>query len=123
MAQSKNSHTQPAANRTPELVLGIIGGVLGLIVGVFTVLLGGLQASFGGGGEVTQFYAWATLLFATIGVIAVFFVASRTKLAGLLLIISGVGGLLLLQTIYVVPGVLLIVAGIMCLARGRQLTH
>jgi hypothetical protein len=90
-----------------------------LIVGVFIVLLGGLQSFFGGGGEVTSFYAWSTLLLAAVGMIAVFYIASRPKLAGILLIVSGVGGILLLQVIYVAPGVLLTVAGVMCLTKGR----
>lgn len=112
--------TKGRISRTPESILGIIGAVIGLIVAAFLVLASDWQSAFGGTGEVSRFYGWVTVLFAAVGAVAAFFINSRTKLAGALLLISGVGGFLMLQSLYIVPGILCVIAGAMCLLRSRQ---
>jgi uncharacterized membrane protein YbhN (UPF0104 family) len=116
-----HSHTQKVG-RGGEITLAIIGGVFGLGGAVFAMMVGAVDESVNA--EVTTSSAsiagWAALGFSALALISTFFVKSKTKLAGWLLLIAAVGGLISISLFYVLPFILLLIAGLMCLLRGRK---
>lgn len=105
-------------NRTAELVLGLIGAIIGVLAGLFVVFVGGVATVLNvAEGSIVSGVAWLSVLFSVVGIVSAVMVKSKTKLAGVLMLIAAIGGFLCLGLFYVLPGVLLLIAGIMGLAR------
>ncbi len=102
------------------MVLAILGGVFGIIGGLFAIGVGGVQGAVGDQSMNVGSLGWAAIGFSTLAVIAAFFADSRSKLTGWLLIIAAFGGLISISFFYILPFILIIIAGLMCLLRGRQ---
>ena len=116
-------------SRTTEFVLGLLGGIFGFLGALVAMLFGGLAGSFGeafGSAEAvatgTQIVgmAFGAIIMAIIGIVGAAMVKNkkRHKLAGGLMIISAIGGLIAVSFAYVLATVLLLIAGIMAL-RGK----
>ncbi|GEM_PF-987537 len=109
------------AERTAEFILGLIGGISGILVAPALYLLGGVWMAFGGP---------ATLVIASIvggilsilGLIGVAFVKTQPKLSGVIMLISGILGLIVALGLYV-GALLLTVAGIITLVRTEKPTE
>ncbi len=107
--------------RAGEITLAILGGVFGIIGGLFAVGVGGLQQTGSGATQMNVGgLGWSAIAFSALAIVAAFFVRSRSKLAGWLLIISAVGGLISISFFYILPFILLLIAGLMSLLRGRK---
>ena len=106
--------------RTPELILGLVGGVLGIIAVPSLFILGGLLLPFGGGWIVIA--AIGGLLFSILGLIGAAFVRSHPRPASLLMLISGGLGLFVALGGWV-GALLLLVAGIIALIRREKKTE
>lgn len=116
----EESQTKNKIGRGGEIALGITGGIFGVLAGLFAVFFGGMQTVVDGASEGNVGgNGWSAILFASLAIVAVFFVSSKPKLAGWMLIVSAVGGLISVSLFYVLPFILLIIAGIMSLTRGR----
>ena len=100
----------------PELVLGLIGGVLGLLFLPVMVFLGGFQQAYTR--QTTTLFAQAFVagLMSIIGIVAAVFVKNRPKQSGIALVVSGIIGSIAALGFYV-GGLLLLVAGILALVR------
>lgn len=102
--------------RTAEFVLGLIGGIIGLFISLPTFILMGFAPVY----DTITSIAWVTNGIATVlAIVAIVFaclVNKKTKLSGILMIITGVG-LFLCNFLNIIPAILLLVAGIMSLAR------
>ncbi|MBC1522338.1 DUF4064 domain-containing protein [Listeria aquatica] len=123
--------------RKAEFVLTLIAGITGIIAGLFGILGGGLIGVISQSSEFTTNAAYDTsdmdILAATSGMVVIlailalivgillfifsFFIKKNAKLWGILTLILGVIGFFLVGFLWVVPGVLAVIAGIMCLAR------
>ncbi|MBC1292093.1 DUF4064 domain-containing protein [Listeria booriae] len=114
-------------NRTAEFILGLIGGITGVIASC-TALISGLVLTGIGAFDADPMFAnyyGLGLLFASIvvffiavfGIVAACLLKRNPKVWGILLIIAGGIGFVLIQLLWIVPGVLLIISGIMCVSR------
>ncbi|APH65937.1 DUF4064 domain-containing protein [Bacillus subtilis] len=104
--------------RTTEFVLGLIGSIFGFFGAIIALFVGGIDASINSTGtsEIIGL-GWGAVFLSILGIVASILVKSKPKLGGVLLIISGVGGLICIFLFYLLPAVLLIIPGIMGLVR------
>ncbi|EJG4805292.1 DUF4064 domain-containing protein [Listeria innocua] len=126
--------------RKPEFILTLIAGITGIIAGITGIAGGGLLAALSGSEELsgtatmsttdTEALAaaggFAVILSAialVIGIALIVFavlIKRNAKIFGILTLVAGVGGFFLVSLLWIVPGVLAVIAGIMCLARKVQ---
>ena len=108
--------------RVGEVTLSILGGVFGVLGGLFAVMFGGVQSAVGGAANSSNVgvNGWFAILFATLALVAIFYISSKPKVAGWMLVVSAIGGLISISFFYVLSFILLLIAGIMCLTRGRD---
>jgi hypothetical protein len=115
--------------RSGAKVLGIIGGVIGLIVGIFALVLGFLGSELLGGifgGEAALAGAMITLwsvsifVFGILGLAGGIMTKGKPLSAGILMLIGGLGGFFLSGMFWLVPGILLIIGGILSLVSLKQ---
>jgi len=107
-------------SRTPEFVLGLIGGIFGLLFIPLMVFLGGFQEAFTG--ETTLYaQSFVAALMSVLGLVGAVFVRSRPKASGILLLVSGIVGIIVALGFYV-GALLLLIAGILALVRKPKTT-
>ncbi|EAD5703353.1 TPA: DUF4064 domain-containing protein [Listeria innocua] len=126
--------------RKPEFILTLIAGITGIIAGITGIAGGGILAALSGSEELsgavtmsttdTEALAaaggFAVILSAialVIGIALIVFavlIKRNAKVFGILTLVAGVGGFFLVSLLWIVPGVLAVIAGIMCLARKVQ---
>ena len=103
------------------LILGIIGGIAGLIGSVMAMMLGGIGSALGGEGAGTiTSLGWVALLFSIIAVVGGALAIAKPKVAGIMMLLMGVGGLICVSLGYVIAGPLLIIGGILALVGSRK---
>ena len=107
--------------RTTEFVLGLLGGIFGFFGAVFALIIGGVDAALSSSGtsEIIGL-GWGAMLFAILGIIASVVVRSKAKVGGALLLVSGIGGLICISFYYILPAVLLVIAGLMGLIKKNK---
>ncbi|MBC1762652.1 DUF4064 domain-containing protein [Listeria welshimeri] len=123
--------------RKSEFVLTLIAGITGIIAGITGIAGGGLLAAFSGSEELSNAASLTTadsealaaaggltvvfsVIALVVGIALIIFavlIKRNAKLFGILSLVAGVGGFLLVGLLWIVPGILAIIAGIMCLAR------
>ncbi len=105
--------------RTAELVLGVIGGVFGILAAIFVINVGGLSETLGYS-HYEFFYnrGGAGLLLGCIGIIGAAIVNRNNRIAGGLMLLSAVGGLLALGLFWSLSFILLLVAGLLAFKDG-----
>ncbi|MBM7552112.1 DUF4064 domain-containing protein [Thalassobacillus pellis] len=105
-------------NRTAEFVLGLIGGIFGFIGAIMALFLGGLDAALNSTGtsEISGL-GWMAFLFSILAVVGAVVVRNKAKAGGIMLIIAAVGGLISISMFYLIPAVLIGIAGIMGVVR------
>lgn len=123
--------------RKSEFVLTLIAGITGIIAGITGIAGGGLLAAFSGSEELSNAASLTTadsealaaaggltvvfsVIALVVGIALIIFavlIKRNAKLFGILTLVAGVGGFLLVGLLWIVPGILAIIAGIMCLAR------
>jgi hypothetical protein len=112
-----------SVSRVGEMVLTIIGGIFGIIGGTIALAVGGVQSAVHSGGTNVAINGGVAIGFSALALVAAFFVSSKSKLAGWLLLASAIAGLIAISFFYILPFILLLIAGLMCLLRGRKLKH
>ncbi|TYV00342.1 DUF4064 domain-containing protein [Listeria monocytogenes] len=123
--------------RKTEFILALIAGITGVIAGITGIASGAIVAASSESGELanaaslinTDSEALAaagglTVIFSIIalvlGIALIVFavlIKRNAKLFGILTLVAGAVGFFLVGLLWIVPGVLAIIAGIMCLAR------
>ncbi|EBF5117111.1 DUF4064 domain-containing protein [Listeria monocytogenes] len=123
--------------RKTEFILALIAGITGVIAGITGIASGAIVAASSESGELanaaslinTDSEALAaagglTVIFSIIALVLgiallVFAVLIKrnAKLFGILTLVAGAVGFFLVGLLWIVPGVLAIIAGVMCLAR------
>ena len=102
--------------RTAEMILGIIGGIFGIIAGLVVFFPYGYE--YGWGFEYLYGLVGAlAIIFSIIGIVGAAIVESKTKISGVLMIVAAVLGLISVFVFYVLPAILLGIAGILALLR------
>lgn len=96
------------------LAMGIIGGIFGILASIFAMVFGGLGSAFGAeGADQIVGLGFAAMLFSIVGIIGGSISKSKKKLAGWMLLISGVAGFICISLFFIISGILFIVAGLM----------
>ena len=100
--------------RTAELVLGIIGGIFGILASMFVIGVGGFSEAIGYK-EYEFFYSrgGAGLLLGCIGIIGATIVNRNNKVAGVLMLLSAVGGLFALGYFWSISFILLLAGSLL----------
>ena len=104
--------------RTTATILAVIGSIFGLEAALFLLLFGNLGTVFGvKEASLAVGLGRTTIYLAIIGIIGGVIVNQNPKVAGILMILSGIGGFMAVSLAYVIAGPLLIVAGILALLK------
>jgi hypothetical protein len=105
-------------SRTVEMVLGMIGGILGICAALFGVLVGGVATAMEvESGALVSGASWLAMLFSILGIVGAAMVKSKTRMASIFMIVAAVVGFLCISFFYLLPTILLLIAGIMGLVR------
>lgn len=106
------------SKRTTEFVLGLFGGIFGLFGSLIALAVGGIGGVFGASGASTiSSLGWFALLFSILGIVGSVVVKHKSKLGGIFMLISAVGGLICISFFYILSFVLLLIAGLMGLIK------
>jgi len=102
-------------------ILGIVGGIAGAIGAVIAIMVGGMGSAFGAEGAETITVLGAVALgFAFLGTVGGAIAIPKPKIAGVLMLVSGIGGIIAVSAAFAFGGVLLIVGGILALIALRK---
>lgn len=114
----KKSTEQPEVARPIVIILAVLGSIFGLEVALFLLLFGSLGPVFGVA-EISPAVGLGrtTIYLAIIGIIGGVIANQNPKVAGILMILSGIGGFMAVSLAYIVAGPLLIIAGILALLK------
>jgi len=108
--------------RIASLILGIIGGLAGIVGAVFALFTGGVAGAFGVEGSSTVVgLGFSAMFFSLLGLVGGALALSKPKAAGVMMIISAIGGLISISMGYIIAFPLLLVAGILALFGHREL--
>jgi hypothetical protein len=110
------------AERTPEFVLGLAGGILGLVAAPILFLAGGILAALGlrSGATLLGISVLGGIL-SIIGLIGAAFVKSHPRASGIMMLLSGFLGLFVVLGFWL-GALLLLVGGIVALLRKEKRT-
>ncbi len=104
-------------SRTAELVLGVVGGIFGILASVFVIGATGFFESFGvtRSSEAYILYSCGDigLLLGCVGIIGASIVNRNNKVAGGLMLLSAIGGLLALGLFWSISFILLLAGGLL----------
>lgn len=106
-------------NRTAEFVLGLIGGIFGFGGAFFALFFGAVDQAVNGSSQVGSL-GWSALLASIVGIIGSVIVRSKAKVGGAIMLISAIWGIISISLFYVLPGLLLLIAGLMGLFRKNK---
>ncbi|HDR7390811.1 TPA: DUF4064 domain-containing protein [Bacillus toyonensis] len=109
--------------RTAEFVLGLIGGILGIICAFVALLIGGMGAAFEADGANTIIgLGWGAVALSVLGIVGSVMVRSKAKVGGIMMTVAAIGGFICISLIYLLPGVLLLIGGLMGIFRKDKAT-
>ncbi|EHD1589169.1 DUF4064 domain-containing protein [Listeria monocytogenes] len=123
--------------RKTEFVLTLIAGITAIIAGITGIASGGILAAFSGSEELSNatsmtatdsevlvaaggFAIIFSIIALVLGIALIVFavlIKRNAKVFGILTLVVGAVGFFLVGLLWIVPGVLAIIAGVMCLAR------
>ncbi|HFJ9472414.1 DUF4064 domain-containing protein [Bacillus cereus group sp. MYBKT111-2] len=104
--------------RTAEFVLGLIGGIFGIICAFVALLIGGMGAAFEADGANTVIgLGWGAVALSVLGIVGSVMVRSKAKVGGIMMTVAAIGGFVCISIIYLLPGVLLLIGGLMGIFR------
>ena len=107
--------------RTTEFVLGLLGGIFGFLGAIIALFIGGVDAAISNSGESTIIgLGWAAIFLSILGIVGSALVKGKPKLGGILMIISAIGGVISISLFYLLPFVLLMIAGLMGVFRKNK---
>ncbi|WP_114555727.1 DUF4064 domain-containing protein [Bacillus sp. K6W] len=109
--------------RTAEFVLGLIGGIFGIICAFVALLIGGMGAAFEADGANTVIgLGWGAVALSILGIVGSVMVRSKAKVGGIMMTVAAIGGFICISIIYLLPGVLLLIGGLMSIFRKDKAT-
>jgi hypothetical protein len=99
-----------------EITLSIIGGLHNLSGSLIELILPNLGAAHGSTGSFGYLGTGVLAVsFALLTITAILFISKKPKIAGWMLIISSIGGLISISVFYILASLLVFIAGVMCL--------
>jgi hypothetical protein len=103
--------------RTGESILGVAGGILGVFVGIFIYYLG----TFGMGDISAESAGLLLMLLGVLGLVGGVIVGRFRSTGGAFMLIAGILGFFILFALWIVPGIILIIGGILTFKKPRVL--
>ncbi|EEM56591.1 MULTISPECIES: DUF4064 domain-containing protein [Bacillus cereus group] len=104
--------------RTAEFVLGLIGGIFGIICAFIALLIGGMGAAFEAEGATTIIgLGWGAVGLSILGIVGSVMVRSKAKAGGIMMTVAAIGGFICISIFFLLPGVLLLIGGLMGIFR------
>ncbi|MBO1628231.1 DUF4064 domain-containing protein [Bacillus arachidis] len=104
--------------RTTEFVLGLIGGIFGIICAFIALLIGGMGAAFeADGADKVIGLGWGAVALSILGIVGSVVVKKNAKVGGIMMTVAAIGGFICISLIYILPGVLLLIGGLMGIFR------
>ncbi|MDI6679453.1 hypothetical protein CBR56_29205 [Bacillus thuringiensis] len=104
--------------RTAEFVLGLIGGIFGILCAFIALFIGGLGSALEADGANTVIgLGWGAVALSVLGIVGSVMVRSKAKVGGIMMTIAAIGGFICISLIYLLPGVLLLIGGLMGIFR------
>ncbi|GAB6466590.1 DUF4064 domain-containing protein [Bacillus paranthracis] len=104
--------------RTAEFVLGLIGGIFGIICAFVALLIGGMGAAFEAEGANTIIgLGWGAVGLSILGIVGSVMVRGKAKAGGIMMTIAAIGGFICISIFFLLPGVLLLIGGLMGIFR------
>ncbi|MBG9721770.1 hypothetical protein BK735_21540 [Bacillus mycoides] len=104
--------------RTAEFVLGLIGGIFGIICAFIALLIGGMGAAFEAEGANTIIgLGWGAVGLSILGIVGSVMVRGKAKVGGIMMTVAAIGGFICISIVYLLPGVLLLIGGLMGILR------
>jgi hypothetical protein len=104
--------------RTAEFVLGLIGGIFGVLAAFSGVFFGAVATALEvDSGGVVSAASWVAVVLSILGIIGSAMIKNKTTLGSIFMLIAAIGGFICISVLYTLPGVLLLIAGIMGLVR------
>ncbi|AAY60560.1 DUF4064 domain-containing protein (plasmid) [Bacillus cereus] len=109
--------------RTAEFVLGLIGGIFGIICAFIALLIGGMGAAFEAEGANTIIgLGWGAVGLSILGIVGSVMVRSKAKAGGIMMTVAAIGGFICISIFFLLPGVLLLIGGLMGIFRKDKAT-
>nr|WP_088325605.1 DUF4064 domain-containing protein [Bacillus cereus] len=109
--------------RTAEFVLGLIGGIFGIICAFIALLIGGMGAAFEADGANTIIgLGWGAVGLSILGIVGSVMVRSKAKAGGIMMTVAAIGGFICISIFFLLPGVLLLIGGLMGIFRKDKVT-
>ncbi|CAM4365209.1 DUF4064 domain-containing protein [Bacillus albus] len=109
--------------RTAEFVLGLIGGIFGILCAFIALFIGGLGSALEADGANTVIgLGWGAVALSVLGIIGSVMVRSKAKVGGIMMTVAAIGGFICISLIYLLPGVLLLIGGLMGIFRKDKAT-
>lgn len=104
--------------RTAEFVLGLIGGIFGILCAFIALFIGGLGSALEADGANTVIgLGWGAVALSVLGIVGSVMVRSKAKVGGIMMTVAAIGGFICISLIYLLPGVLLLISGLMGIFR------
>ncbi|MFB7351917.1 DUF4064 domain-containing protein [Bacillus thuringiensis] len=104
--------------RTAEFVLGLIGGIFGILCAFIALFIGGLGSALEADGANTVIgLGWGAVALSVLGIVGSVMVRSKAKVGGIMMTVAAIGGFICISLIYLLPGVLLLIGGLMGIFR------
>ncbi|GAK40790.1 DUF4064 domain-containing protein [Paenibacillus urinalis] len=94
--------------------MGLIAGIFGIIASIVALMIGGVDAAFSDSGtsSITGL-AISAMIFSILGIIGSAMAKSKPKIAGIIMLVSGIAGFISISMFFILSGVLFVVAGFM----------
>lgn len=109
--------------RTAEFVLGLIGGIFGILCAFIALFIGGLGSALEADGANTVIgLGWGAVGLSVLGIVGSVMVRSKAKVGGIMMTVAAIGGFICISVIYLLPGVLLLIGGLMGIFRKNKAT-
>lgn len=103
--------------------MGLTGGIFGIIAGILAIFIGGVGSALGASGaESVGTLGTLAIFFSILGIIGAAMSKAKPKLAGIFMVIAGIGGFISVSMFYILSAVLLIVGGCMGLFKKTNKT-
>ncbi|MEV2696227.1 DUF4064 domain-containing protein [Paenibacillus larvae] len=94
--------------------MGLTGGIFGIISGIIAFFIGGVGSALGASGaQSVGTLGFVAILFSILGIIGAAMSKAKPKLAGIFMVVAGIGGFISVSMLYILSAVLLIIGGCM----------
>lgn len=105
--------------RTTEFVLGLIGGIFGFGGAFFAIFFGAVDEAVNGSSDVSSL-GWSALLASIVAIIGSIVVKFKARVGGAMMLISAIWGVISVSLFYVLPGLLLLIAGLLSFRKPKE---